>query len=259
MSLSFDGRQIRLTIKRLMKKDGHRYTDLAKALQLSLPTVKRMLTRDDLPFERLVSIAHWLGMSLSELVELANHGREEAVQFSLKQEAYFAKNPRALHYFHLLLSGWRSEQIVQNFGFTNRETERLQFALEKVGLLEIWNGGRLRLKSRGPYQMVPGGEMERLFWGRAVDVTFQTLRRRAHGNKAPDGDHSTTFFRPFEFVMEEKTYAQMTKEMGQLIEKFRAVGSRQLQLEPREKLKHVTGMIAADFYYCWDDVVRKLS
>ena len=56
MSLSLDGQKIREAIKKLMKKSGYQYLNLAQALQVSLPTVKRIMTRDDISLERLLSI-----------------------------------------------------------------------------------------------------------------------------------------------------------------------------------------------------------
>ena len=255
MSLSFDGKRLRSTIKQVMKKNGQRYSDLAEALQVSVPTVKRILTRDDLPVERLISIASWLGMSFTELVELANEGSEQVVRFSEKQEDFFVKNPRAFLYFNLLLGGWSPAQIIEKFNFAVRDAERIQFALEKIGMLEIWSEGRIRLKSKVPHQMIPGGKMEKMFFRRAVDSIFQTIRGKSDGYASADKAGSKTLLRPFEIVMREETYLEMAREFRQTLEKYRAIGARQLQLESREKLQHVSGLLMADFYYSWVDVL----
>jgi Mn-dependent DtxR family transcriptional regulator len=256
MSLSFDGKRLRATIKQLMKKNGARYEDLAKALSLSLPTVKRMLTKDDFPIERAVFIANWLGVSFPQLIELATQNSGELAQFSEGQEDFFVKNPRAFLYFHLLLSGWSTKQVSEKFGFKKSEAEKLQFSLEKMNLLEVWPGGRLRLKAKGPHQMIRGGKLERKFFSKVADTIFIKLRNKVGGYSDPDHKSSHTLFRPFEIVMSDKNYAEMVREQRAVLEKYRAIGAKELQMEPREKLKHVSGLLAADFYYMWEDILN---
>lgn len=255
MSLSLEGKQLRSAIKRLMKKNGYRYADLAKALKLSIPTIKRMLTRDDLPLERAVSVAHWLGISFSQLVELANQNSSGVALFSEAQENFFIQSPRAFLYFHLLLTGWSKEYILKNFGFTLRESERIQFALEKIGLVEVWPESRLRLKTRAPHRMIPGGKMETIFFDKVVESIFRTIRKRTRGYADAENLSSPTLFRPFEIVMQSKTYLKMARELREVVEKYRAIGVSELQLESREKLKHVSGLIVADFYYSWTEAL----
>jgi len=57
------------TIKRIMKNRGFQYSDLSKSMGVSLTTVKRLLTKDDISVQRICEIADWLGFSFQELVK----------------------------------------------------------------------------------------------------------------------------------------------------------------------------------------------
>ncbi len=72
-----EAQRLHEAIKRQLKARGMRYRDLAQALGLSEPSVKRLLTRGGITLERLERICEVLE---TDFFELAHHGRRVAEQ-----------------------------------------------------------------------------------------------------------------------------------------------------------------------------------
>jgi transcriptional regulator with XRE-family HTH domain len=60
--------QLTVTIKQCLKAAGLTYRDVAKALDLSEPSVKRLLANGRLTVERLAQLCELLGMTMAELL-----------------------------------------------------------------------------------------------------------------------------------------------------------------------------------------------
>lgn len=255
-TLSEDGRRLRAAIKRILKNRGYQYSDLAGALGVSTATVKRFLTRDDLTFERLVKIADWLNVSLHELMDASSSWRPGAESFTESQEVELAKDSRAFLYFHLLFVGRGRQAVVEEFAFPRKEEVRIQRLLERIGVVEVWPGDRIRFKVRGPLKLRSGGPLERAYFAKAVDTIYRRIRGQVRGYANRGSSESAVFFRPFEMPLMPETYGEFTREMAALVDRYRALGMLQVTFEPAAKLQHVAGMVMADFYYFWPDALK---
>lgn len=138
--------QVREAIKRQLKVRNIRYAELAKALELSEASVKRLLSRGGITLERLDAICEFLGIDLYELVR---SGRQEDAakqrQLSLAQERALAEDARLLLVFHLLRSDWASERIQQEFDLSEPDMVLLLARLDRLKLIELLPRNRARL------------------------------------------------------------------------------------------------------------------
>src|SRR5947207_2958696 len=93
MSESTEIRRLKELLKALIHKKGYKYEDLARVLDVSLTTVKRLLNNGELSLERFYQILDWLGVSLSELASLnGDGGRERFPEFTDAQEHFLVEN-----------------------------------------------------------------------------------------------------------------------------------------------------------------------
>jgi transcriptional regulator with XRE-family HTH domain len=256
MALSFEGKKVRDVLKKLMKQQGFEYSELAKALRVSVPTVKRIMTKDDLPLERLIHIAAWLGTSVGEIFELAASDRPGTNSFSDKQEKFLAASPRALLYFHALFTGLQPNDIEARFKFGKKEAHTALAALEEAKLIEVWPQGRVRVMIHGPIRLSPGGAFEKAYREKVGRSVFNELQRRAFGDKKLLKTSNPVLFRVFEMTTRPETLARLNTEMLDLIEKYRALSVQQLKLERREDLISVTGIVGACEFYPWAEILH---
>lgn len=134
------------TIKRTLKARSLRYVDLARALGVSEPTVKRMLTRGGLTMERLETICDFLEVDFFELARLSRQRGELTRELDVRHEALLAANPKLLAMLHLLCSGWNVAEIRAGFSIDAAAATRLLARLDRLGLIELLPGDRVRLR-----------------------------------------------------------------------------------------------------------------
>lgn len=258
MNLSFEGKKIRSVIRAMMKKNGYKYVDLAKALRVSEPTVKRIMTRDDFSLERLILISEWLGLSVTKLMELASADTSSRTEFTPAQEEFLARSPRVLVLFYLLATGWQPEQIEGRYGFRQKEIRKALSDLERIGLLEVWPGKRVRVKIRGYFRMSLDGPMKRAFSAKAADLIWSGIRRKTD-DSGRSRAHPALLFAPFELTLKDESYRELLQELSALLEKYRAVSATQISLEKRERLKTYSGILMSDEYFVWPDIAAQKS
>lgn len=139
--------QVREAIKRQLKLRNLRYAELAQAIGLSEASVKRLLSRGGITLERLDQICDVLGMDLHELVRSIRPQRgDELRQLTLAQEQALAADPMLLTVFHLVANDWDIADVRREFGLGQPETVLLLAQLDRLRLVELLPGDRVRLQ-----------------------------------------------------------------------------------------------------------------
>ncbi|SFL21235.1 helix-turn-helix domain-containing protein [Lysobacter sp. cf310] len=133
-------------LKAVLKQRGWRYADLARELGVSEPTVKRLLSSGRIDLERLERICALLDLDFFELARLARGARDAPRHLSERQEAELAQSPRLMTVFHLLCQGWRADAIREGYALGAPELTRLLARLDRLGLVELLPGDRVRLR-----------------------------------------------------------------------------------------------------------------
>ena len=89
--------QLISTLKLQLKLQGKTYRDVALALKLSEPSVKRLLTSGRMTLERLIQLSDLLGFSLAELTHEAVAGSEARLRsLSVTQEQELVSDSKLL-------------------------------------------------------------------------------------------------------------------------------------------------------------------
>ena len=108
-------REIVEALKKVLKARGMTYADLARALRVSTPTVKRLFSQRTFTLQRLEEILKVIELDFYELARLSHGRRSGPVELSLEQEAALAKDARLFSVFWLICNEWRFEEIVAEF------------------------------------------------------------------------------------------------------------------------------------------------
>jgi transcriptional regulator with XRE-family HTH domain len=138
--------QLVAALRRALRARGITHRQLAGALRVSEPTVKRMFSGRAVTLDRLEAACGLAGVDLYELARMA--GREAALPRELtpEQEEALARDARLLTVFHLLLSEWTAAEILADYALAEAELVRLLARLERLGLIELAPGNRVRLR-----------------------------------------------------------------------------------------------------------------
>jgi transcriptional regulator with XRE-family HTH domain len=148
-------------LKRALRKEGHTYTDVARTLNLSVASVKRLFSRGDFSLERLDRICELLGVELSELVEDAHDLQAPTNQLSLAQEKEIVADPILFLITWLLLSRTAPDEILKSYRFSAAELQRHLIRLDRLKVIELQPRGRVRVLVSRRFSWRRGGPVQR--------------------------------------------------------------------------------------------------
>lgn len=156
--------QILAALKKCLRAKGLTYRDVASAVDLSEASVKRLFSEQSFSLKRLEDICRYLDMNFYELARLTRmHTDEETTELSAEQEKALADNPMLLAYFYLLLNGWSTKRIASHYELDELHQTRYLVRLDRLKLIELLPGNRVRLLTGRSISWRPGGPVRKTF------------------------------------------------------------------------------------------------
>ncbi len=156
-------------LKRLLKRQGYTYRGVGKAIGVSEQSVKRMFSKGTFTLDRLVQLASLLGMSLAEITEQAGHATPSIRTLTEAQEKELTAEPALLLIAACVLNGWTPAEIIATYRFTKAECLKRLLKLDRLGLITLLPGDRVRLNVARDFDWLPKGPIERFFRKQETD------------------------------------------------------------------------------------------
>lgn len=135
--------QIVQAIRAALRARGMTYRELAVALGVSEPTIKRDLGRGDFSLSRLDRICEALGMSLADLIEGASTSTH-ITQLSEAQERALVRQPKLLLVTYLLANEWRLVDITKTFDLDENMLVSALLELDRLKIIDYRPPDRVR-------------------------------------------------------------------------------------------------------------------
>ena len=209
------------SLKSALKDSGTTYEDVANHLGLSHSAVKRLLSRGSLSLERLERIADLAGVDLLELARRAEAQRGRIDALSEGQEQALVDDEALLLAAVCLLNRWTVQDLCEVYGFKEVEALHLATRLDRLGLIELLPGNRVRLRTTRSFSWLPNGPIHRYFTERHQSAF---LRGTFTGNSE---------IHQFRFGMvSEESAAELLRQIQTLFDNFLALSSRD-EVRPR--------------------------
>ncbi|MDR1275490.1 MAG: helix-turn-helix domain-containing protein [Candidatus Accumulibacter sp.] len=157
------------TVKRILKSRGLTYRDLAKNLKLSEQSVKRMFSSRRMTLDRMMEIAKLLGYSLAELTQEAAAEQQRIRTLTQEQEKLLVSDTRLLLTALCVLNHMSMREIVQTYRMSEQECLRYLIQLDRLRLIELFPGNRIRLIISRDFDWLPHGPIKQFFRTQAQD------------------------------------------------------------------------------------------
>lgn len=170
------------TLKKLLKARGATYRDLARALGLSEPSVKRLFSERTFTLARLEQVCAFLEVDFFEVAKLARGATVAVDQMSVAQEEALAADPKLLGVFYLAFNDWQLDDILERYHLTRAEALRLLLRLDRLGLVEVQPGDTIRLRVPRSLRLRPQGPIHRVH-GHDVIASFMRADFAAAGGR----------------------------------------------------------------------------
>jgi transcriptional regulator with XRE-family HTH domain len=166
------------TLKKVLKARGMTYADLALALRVSTPTIKRLFSQRTFTLERLEEILKVLELDFHELARMSHGRRSGPAELSVEQESALARDARLFSVFWLLCNEWRFDEIVSEFRLGAAQITSYFARLERLRLIDWRPGNRARLRVPKHYVWRTGGPLRKAY-GLKVVTEFMRARFEA--------------------------------------------------------------------------------
>jgi transcriptional regulator with XRE-family HTH domain len=159
-------------LKRALKARSITYAQVAKALRLSEPSVKRMFASGPFTLDRLEKVCELAGTTITDLARAADGVKDDVSQLTLEQERAIMADPRLLLVALCALNRLTVEQMVQTYALTRAECVALLVKLDRIQFIELLPGDRIKLRVTRAFAWLPDGPIQQYFKARAQSEYF---------------------------------------------------------------------------------------
>jgi len=151
------------TLKRLLKAHGLTYRDVAAGLGLSETSVKRLFSSERFTVERLERLSGLLGYTLSELMAEVGGQVDRLHALTHEQEGQLVRDDKLMLLAVCAFNHWNVDDIVAAYRLTRAECLKRLLVLDRMGLIALLPGDRIRLKVAWDFDWLPDGPIHRHF------------------------------------------------------------------------------------------------
>ena len=148
-------------LKMHLKARGMTYADVARALKLSEATVKRIFAQKNCTLDRLDAICQLVQVDVAELARGMPRASRLINRLTLEQEEELMSEPGLLLVAVSALHQMRLEEMVETYRLEEAQCVRLLLRLERIGILELHENNRIRLRIARTFSWIPDGPIMR--------------------------------------------------------------------------------------------------
>jgi transcriptional regulator with XRE-family HTH domain len=160
-------------IKRQLRAQGLTYQELARALKVSEPTIKRDLARGDFSLSRLDEICNFLGVTIADLANEEPARQLRITQFTEKQERALTADPKLVLITYLLVNRWTLEDVTEAIELSENDLVRLLLSLDELGIVKFTPPRRVQLLTARNFAWRKDGPVHEFFLQRVVPEYFR--------------------------------------------------------------------------------------
>ncbi|MBI3043939.1 MAG: helix-turn-helix transcriptional regulator [Betaproteobacteria bacterium] len=166
-------------LKRELKSRGITYAQVARKLNLSEASVKRMFSRQDFTLKRLDQVCQLTQGEFSDLARALAQEEHLVSQLTLEQEKEIASNVRLFLVAVCVLNHVSPDQIVALYEISKPECIQLLVKLDRIGFIQLQPNNRIKLLVSRDFAWLPDGPIQRFFTQHAHNDFFGSRFDRA--------------------------------------------------------------------------------
>lgn len=151
------------TVKKQLKNQGLTYRDVASALHLSEPSVKRLFASRRFTLERLAELGNLLGYTLAELTQQALAAEPRISTLTERQERELVSDPKLVLVAVCALNHWSMADMLAAYRLTAAECLKRLLHLDRLHLISLLPGNRIRITVARDFDWLPNGPIRQFF------------------------------------------------------------------------------------------------
>lgn len=150
-------------LKKELKSRGITYVELAKRLDMSEATVKRMFAKRDFSLRRLEELMEVIGVDFATLMRINDPEAQLKSSLTWEQEEEIVSDTKLFLIAVCVLNLWPIEDILARYNLPKAEVVSLLLRLDKMGFIQLQANNRVRLLISRTFAWLPNGPMQQSF------------------------------------------------------------------------------------------------
>jgi hypothetical protein len=159
------------TLKQELRKHGITYKQVAEKLDLSEASVKRLFAECSFTLDRISQVCEMLNFEIADLIHEMEKNVELTQQLTIEQETELTSDVKLLLMAYFLMNKLTFEDIIRIYDISETEGIRLLAKLDRMKIIELQPGNRVRLMIAKDFRLIPGGPIQR-FYEKKVQQEF---------------------------------------------------------------------------------------
>ena len=152
------------TLKKSLKAHARTYADVAKYLELSEASVKRMFAQQSLSLKRLDTICQMLEIEITDLVKQASDSTALQIsELTEQQEKILVADIELLLITICVIHHWTLDDILQYYNLSKPRCIQLLATLDRLNIIELLVNNRIKVKISPNFKWREGGAIQRFF------------------------------------------------------------------------------------------------
>jgi len=151
------------TLKQELRKQGINYRQVAQTLDLSEASVKRLFSESSFTLGRLGQICELLHLEIADLIHQMERNIDLTHQLTMEQETELVGDIKLLLMAHFLMNKLEFKEIIEIYDISETEGIRLLAKLDRMKIIEMLPGNRVRLMISKNFTLLPGGPIQRFY------------------------------------------------------------------------------------------------
>lgn len=151
------------SLKRALKEKQMTYRHVATHLELTESSVKRLFSTGDFSLKRLEQICQLMDLDIGDLLSQVQQRRQRISTLTLEQETQLVSDIPLLLVAVCVLNQWSVRDMLEVYTFTEHELVRALARLDRIRLIELQPGNRVRLLISPDFSWIKGGPIQQFF------------------------------------------------------------------------------------------------
>ena len=162
------------TLKKALKAHGLTYADVARSLDLTEASVKRLFSEQSISLGRLEQICQVMEMEISDLVQMMNEQQPHLQHLTEEQEQEITKDLVLLLVTVCVLNRWSMKDIVSYYNLSETECIQKLARLDKLKIIELLPKNKMKLLVATNFSWRENGPIQSFFQEKIGQEYFKT-------------------------------------------------------------------------------------
>lgn len=162
------------TLKKALKGHGLTYADIAKKIDMSEASIKRMFSEKNFTLKRLEQLCQCMDLEISDLLTLMKEEEPNITQLNEEQEKEIVKDLCLLLVTVCVLNRWTLNDITSRYKITEMEGIQYLAKLDRLKIIELLPKNKIKLLVASNFAWIENGPIQKFFQSKVEKEFFNT-------------------------------------------------------------------------------------